>query len=530
MKDQIDVVVVGAGFAGLYALYKMREQRFSVVAFERGSGVGGTWYWNRYPGARCDAPSMQYSYQFSEELQQEWEWSEVFASQPEILRYLNHVADRFDLRCDIRFKTSVESLVFDETIGRWEVRTDQGHCISSRFCIMATGCLSTTNTPNLEGLNYFKGKWYHTGNWPHDGVDFKNQSVGFIGTGSTGIQAIPMIAREARQLKVFQRTAQYSTPARNRPMDKEYEARIKADYKGFRARNYRLPLAMDIRIERDAPKTFDVSEAERRRKYERCWERGGMALLLAYRDSSVSIEANETISQFIRDKISELVDDPAVAKLLAPNHIYACKRPCLDTNYFETFNRPNVTLIDVSETGIKAITKNGVLINGDEHGLDCIVLATGFDAMTGALNRIEIFGRGGRKLKDKWVDGPLSYLGLSSAGFPNLFTISGPGSPSVLTNMVATIEQHVNWVGDCLSYMARQGYHTVEATVDAESPWVERVQEVAEMTLWTACDNWYQGANIPGKPRVFMPYADWPSYLAKCEEVAANAYEGFAFT
>lgn len=529
MKDQIDVVVVGAGFAGLYALYKMRKQGFSVVAFERGSGVGGTWYWNRYPGARCDAPSMQYSYQFSEALQQEWEWSEIFASQPEILSYLNHVAERFDLRRDICFKTSVESVAFDTTSGRWTVRTDQGHCISSRFCIMATGCLSTANTPNLKGLNDFSGQWYHTGNWPHAGVDFENQNVGFIGTGSTGIQAIPEIARDARLLKIFQRTAQYSTPARNRPMDKDYEARIKADYEAFRARNYRLPLAMDIRIDPKAPKTFDVGEEERRRKYERCWERGGMALLLAYRDSSVNAEANETISQFIRDKISEVVDDPAVAQLLMPNHIYACKRPCLDTNYFETFNRSNVTLVDVSKTGITAITRNGVLVGNDEHDLDCIVLATGFDAMTGALNRIEIRGKDGEKLKDKWANGPLSYLGLSSAGFPNLFTISGPGSPSVLTNMVVTIEQHVNWVGDCLSYMEGKGYRTVEATVDAEIPWAERVKEVAETTLWTACDNWYQGTNIPGKPRVFMPYADWPSYLAKCEEVVANAYEGFAF-
>ncbi len=527
---RVDAVVVGAGFAGMYMLYKLRELGFSVVVFERGSDVGGTWYWNRYPGARCDAPSMQYSYQFSEELQQQWEWSETYASQAEILQYLNHVADRFDLRRDIRFHTSVERAAFDEQAARWMIYTDTGDRISTEFCIMATGCLSARNTPDFVGLEDFEGEWYHTSNWPHAGVDFTDKRVGVIGTGSTGIQAIPVIAEQAAHLKVFQRTAQYSVPARNAPMDKAYEARIKADYQGFRARNYRLPLALDIQIDRNAPKTFDVSEAERRRKYERCWERGGMGLLLAYRDSTVSFEANETVSAFINEKIAEVLEDPEVAKLLMPKHIYACKRPCLDTKYFETFNRPNVTLVDVSKTGVEAITQKGINANGEEHELDCIVFATGFDAMTGALNRIDIHGRNGLALRDKWAEGPRSYLGLSSAGFPNLFTVSGPGSPSVLTNMVATIEQHVNWIGDCMDYLRKQGYSTIEATTQAEDPWLIRVQEVADQTLWNACDNWYQGANIPGKPRVFMPYADWPSYLAKCEEVVANGYEGFALS
>ena len=528
MTGQCDAVVVGAGFAGIYMLFKLRELGFSAVVFERGSNVGGTWYWNRYPGARCDAPSMQYSYQFSEAVQQEWEWSETFASQAEILGYLNHVAERFDLRRDMQFHTSVERAVFDEREARWMIHTDTGDRISSKFCIMATGCLSTRNTPDFNGLEDFEGDWYHTGNWPHEGVDFTGKRVGVIGTGSTGIQAIPVIAGEAAHLKVFQRTAQYSVPVRNTPMDKAYETRIKADYQGFRARNYRRPLAMDIELDRNAPKTFDVSEEERRLKYERCWERGGMGLLLAYRDSTVSIEANETVSAFLREKIAEVVEDPDVAKLLMPKHIYACKRPCLDTNYFETFNRSNVTLVDVSETGVEAITRKGLQANGKEHELDCIVFATGFDAMTGALNRIDIRGRNGLELKDKWAQGPRSYLGLSSAGFPNLFTVSGPGSPSVLTNMVATIEQHVNWIGDCLGHLRKQGYSTIEAMTEAEDPWLIRVRDVADQTLWNACDNWYQGANIPGKPRVFMPYADWPSYLAKCEEVVANDYEGFA--
>ena len=523
-----DAVVVGAGFAGMYMLYKLRALGFSAVVFERGSDVGGTWYWNRYPGARCDAPSMQYSYQFSEDLQQEWTWSETFASQAEILRYLNHVADRFDLRRDIQFNTSIQRVIFDDSNDRWMVYTDTDQRISTTFCVMATGCLSTRNTPDFKGLEDFEGEWYHTGNWPHDGVDFAGQRVGVIGTGSTGIQAIPVIAKEAAHLKVFQRSAQYSTPARNTAMDKDYEARIKSDYQGYRARNYRLPLAMDIHLDANAPKTFDVGEDERRRKYERCWERGGMGLLLAYRDSSVSSEANETISAFIRGKIAEVVDDPDVARLLMPKHIYACKRPCLDTNYFETYNRSNVSLIDVSKTGVEAITHTGLRANGEDHKLDCIVFATGFDAMTGALNRIDIRGRNGIELQDKWAGGPRSYLGLSSSGFPNLFTVSGPGSPSVLTNMVATIEQHVNWIGDCLDYMRNLGFDTIEATLEAEDPWLIRVQEVAARTLWNACDNWYQGTNIPGKPRVFMPYADWPSYLAKCEAVVANDYEGFS--
>jgi cyclohexanone monooxygenase len=523
-----DAVVVGAGFAGMYMLHKLRTLGFTAKVYEAGSDVGGTWYWNRYPGARCDVPSLQYSYQFSEELQQDWQWPEKYSTQPEILRYANHVADRFDLRKDMQFNTRVESIILDESTNTWTIKTDRGDRVTARFCIMATGCLSSKNTPKIPGLKDFQGEWYHTGNWPHEKVDFAGKRVGIVGTGSTGIQAIPVIAQEAKHLYVFQRTPQYSVPARNMPLDKEEEARIKADYKGYRARNNSQPFAQDLSP--PTVKTFEVSEEERRRRYEECWEKGGLGMMLAFADSGTNREANETISSFVKEKIQKIVKDPEVAKLLLPDHIYACKRPCLDTNYFETYNRPNVTLVDISGTGIERITPHGLRAKGKEYELDCLVFATGFDAMTGSLNNINIRGRANQALKDKWAEGPRSYLGLSSAGFPNLFTITGPGSPSVLANMIPAIEQHVNWIGDCLAYMREHGLRTIEATVEAEEPWLIEVQTAANATLWNACDNWYQGANIPGKPRVFMPYVDWVGYVAICKDVVKNSYKGFALT
>ncbi|MBI3245337.1 MAG: NAD(P)/FAD-dependent oxidoreductase [Deltaproteobacteria bacterium] len=521
-----DAVIVGAGFAGMCMLYKLRKLGFTAKVYEAGSNVGGTWYWNRYPGARCDVPSLQYSYQFSEELQQEWQWTERYSSQPEILRYANHVAERFDLRKDMQFDTRVNSVVLDESANTWAIETDRGNRVTARFCIMATGCLSSKNTPKFSGLEDFQGEWHHTGNWPHGGVKFAGKRVGVIGTGSTGIQAIPMIAREAEHLYVFQRTPQYSVPARNTPLDKEEEARIKANYQAYRAKNNNQPFAQDLEI--PAAKTFEVSDTERRHRYEECWDKGGLGMMLAYADSGTDRPANETISDFVKDKIRGIVKNPAVAAALMPDHVYACKRPCLDTNYFETYNRPNVTLVDIRGVGIERITPHGVRAKGEEYALDCIVFATGFDAMTGSLNNIDIRGKGNRALKDKWAEGPRSYLGLSSSGFPNLFTITGPGSPSVLANMIPAIEQHVNWIGDCLEYMRAHKRQTIEATVEAENPWLIQVQTAANATLWNACDNWYQGANVPGKPRVFMPYVDWVGYVAKCNEVVANAYEGFS--
>ena len=524
--SHFDAVVVGAGFAGLCMLHKLKQMGFTTRVYEIGGNVGGTWYWNRYPGARCDVPSLQYSYQFSEELQQEWQWTERYSSQPEILRYINHVADRFQLRDSVQFNTRVESVIFDESANRWTIATDQGDRVTATFCIMASGCLSSKNTPKFPGLADFQGDWYHTSNWPHGGVSFVGKRVGVIGTGSTGIQAIPMIAQEADHLYVFQRTPQYSVPARNTPLDREEEARIKADYRGFRERNNNRPFAQDLAI--PTMSTFEAREEERQSRYEECWEKGGLGMMLAYADSGTNYEANQTISQFVKDKIHHIVKDQKVADLLSPQHIYACKRPCLDTNYFETYNRPNVTLVDISGPGIERVTPRGLHAKGKEYELDCLVFATGFDAMTGSLNNINIRGKGNRALKDKWAEGPRSYLGLSSAGFPNLFTITGPGSPSVLANMIPAIEQHVNWIGDCLEYMRKQGLRTIEATAEAENPWLIQVQTAANATLWTACDNWYLGANVPGKPRVFMPYVDWVGYVAKCNEVVKNSYEGFA--
>jgi len=524
-----DAVVVGAGFGGLYAAYKLRELGLSVRVVERGTNVGGTWYWNRYPGARCDAPSMQYSYEFSRELQEEWEWTETYASQAEILRYLNHVADRFELRGLIQFETSVEALHYDESARLWHVRTDHGDDLTVRFCVLATGCLSTNNTPNFPGLDDYTGIWYHTSEWPHEGVDFSGKRVGVIGTGSTGIQAIPVIAETAAELKVFQRTAQYSTPARNGPMDKEYEARIKQEYPAFRARNFRKPVALDINIDRNAPKTFEVADEARKAVYERCWDEGGLSFSTAFRDSSLNRTANEDISQFIREKIAEIVHDPVTARALQPSHIYACKRPCLDTNYFETYNRDNVQLIDVSDSGIDKVTAKGILANGQEHELDCIVFATGFDAFTGTINRIDIRGRENAALKEKWGNGPRTYLGLLTAGFPNLFMVTGPGSPSVLANMVVAIEQHVNMIGACIEHMRAKGHDHVDADPAAEDAWVEQVRLAADRTLFTACDNWYQGANVPGKPRGFVPYVDWPDYVSRCESIVAESYRGFEF-
>ncbi|NOT57174.1 MAG: NAD(P)/FAD-dependent oxidoreductase [Deltaproteobacteria bacterium] len=521
-----DAVVVGAGFGGMYMLHKLRGLGFTARVYEAGGDVGGTWYWNRYPGARCDVPSLQYSYQFSEELQQEWKWTEKYSTQTEILRYANHVADRFQLRKDIQFNTRVTRATFDEATTMWRVETDAGNRVTARFCIMASGCLSSKNTPNFPGLSDFQGQWFHTSNWPHEGVDFTGKRVGIIGNGSTGIQAIPVIARQAEHLFVFQRTPQYSVPARNTPLDPEEEARIKARYRDFRIQNNGKPFAQDLNP--PTRTTFEVSEDERRRRYEECWEQGGLGMMLAYADSGTNLEANLTVSAFVKEKIKQAVKDPAVAELLLPDHVYACKRPCLDTDYFETYNRPNVTLVDIRGTGIERITPRGVQAKGREYPVDCLVFATGFDAMTGALNNIDIRGKGHQALKDKWVEGPRCYLGLSSSGFPNLFIITGPGSPSVLANMIPAIEQHVNWVGDCLEYMRKHGLRAIEATEEAEKPWLLQVQTAANATLWNACDNWYQGSNVPGKPRVFMPYVDWVGYVAKCREVVNNAYEGFS--
>jgi cyclohexanone monooxygenase len=533
-RTNFDVVVVGAGFAGCYMLHRLRGMGLSVRVFEIGKGVGGTWYWNRYPGARCDIESMEYSYQFSEELQQEWEWTERYASQPEILAYLDHVADRFDLRRDIQFETRVTKARFDEAASRWtleiESETHAAAKVTAQFYIMATGCLSSTNMPDIPGLDDFEGDWYHTGRWPHAGVDFSGKRVGVIGTGSSGIQSIPLIAEEAQHLIVFQRTPNYSVPAHNAPIDGDLQARVKADYPGFRARNSVMPFGAFADVEGREESALGVTEAELEKHYDYWWQRGGLIFLASYGDLMFEDKSNATARAYARQKIRDAVDDPDVAALLTPDQVFGCKRLCADSGYFETFNRRNVELVDIKKAPIEEITQNGLRTADAAYELDVIVFATGYDAMTGALFGVDIRGRKGQTLVEKWRAGPRTYLGLGTAGFPNLFTITGPGSPSVLANMVPAIEQHVNWIADCIDHLRSNGLREIEVTHDAEDAWVEHVNEVANMTLFPGCNSWYLGANIEGKPRVFMPYIGFPTYVAKCEEVVAKNYEGFVLS
>jgi len=526
----VHAVIVGAGFAGLYMLHRLRQLGLTARVFEAGDDIGGTWYWNRYPGARCDVESLDYSYSFSDELQQEWKWSERYASQPEILTYINHVADRFDLRRDIQVGTRVTAARFDESARLWTVTTDRGDRVTTRFCIMATGCLSSAQVPKYPGLESFRGKTYHTGRWPHEGVDFTGQRVGIIGTGSSAIQSIPIIAEQARHLFVFQRTPNFSIPAHNAPLDPELEQRVKASYADFRrqARESRVGFVID----RSEASALAVSEAERRGEYEKRWRRGGLGFSATYVDLLTSKDANDTAAEFCREKIRAVVRDPEVAETLAPkDYPVGTKRMCVDTRYYETYNRDNVTLIDIRRAPIEAITPDGLRTTEATYTFDRLVFATGFDAMTGALLSIDIRGRGGRSLKETWAEGPKTYLGLTVAGFPNLFAITGPGSPSVLSNMIVSIEQHVDWIADCVDRMRAQGQATIEATAAAQEAWVAHVNEVGHMTLYPRANSWYMGANIPGKPRIFMPYIGGVgAYRQICDGVAAKGYEGFTLT
>ncbi|WP_437566184.1 flavin-containing monooxygenase [Sorangium sp. So ce542] len=527
---RFDAVVVGAGFAGLYMLHRLRQLGLSARVYEAGSGVGGTWFWNRYPGARCDIPSMDYSYSFSPELQQEWAWTERYATQPEILRYLEHVADRFELRRDIQLGTRVTAAAFDEGTGRWVVRTGDGASVSAGFLIMATGCLSAAKTPDLPGIERFQGERYHTSRWPHGGVDLRGKRVGVLGTGSSGVQVIPVIAEQAARLFVFQRTPCFSVPARNAPLDPAYEASMKASYAEYRrkARETRAGVVMEVN-----PKSaLEVSPEERERAYKARWEQGGTSFLVTFSDVMRSREANETAAEFVRSQIRATVRDPAVAEALCPRgYPLGTRRLCVDTRYYETFNRDNVVLVDLRASPIEEITERGLRTRSAEHALDCLVFATGFDAMTGALTRIDLRGRGGASLKQRWADGPRTYLGVAVAGFPNLFTITGPGSPSVFSNAIVSIEQHVEWIADCIAYLRARGLERIEATAEAEDRWVAHVKEVADGTLYPLANSWYIGANIPGKPRVLMPYAGGVgAYRKRCEEVAAQGYAGFALS
>ncbi len=521
-----DAVVVGAGFAGLYMLHRLRGLGFTARVYEAGGGVGGTWYWNRYPGARCDVESMQYSFSFSEELDQQWDWSEKYAPQPEILNYANHVADRFDLRPHIRFDTRVTAATFDATAKCWRIETDRGDQVSAKFCIMAVGCLSATNRPPFKDIEAFQGPIYHTGEWPHDGVDFTGLRVGVIGTGSSAIQSIPIIAQQASALTVFQRTATYSVPAWNQKLTPEYRKTIKADYPALRAKARARPTGFYFPF--NMKPALEATAEERERQYEEAWERGGLPFLGAFGDLLFEKAANDTIAEFARRKIREIVRDPATAELLCPDNVFGCKRLCVDTGYFETYNLPHVKLVDVSKTPIERFTPDGIVVGATEYPLDAVVCATGFAAMTGSFDRIRITGRNGLTLSEKWRAGPRAYLGVASAGFPNFFTITGPGSPSVLASMIQAIEQHVDWMVDCMAHLRDLGADTLEPLQRYEDEWIEHVNEVSKVSLRSTCSSWYVGANIPGRPRVFMPYiGGFPVYVQKCNEVMSNGFEGF---
>ena len=528
----LDVAIVGAGFAGLHLLHSLRAQGFSAHVFEAAADVGGVWTWNRYPGARCDVESLQYSYSFSQELEQEWVWSERYAAQPEILRYIRHVAERFDLRRDITFNTAIEAATFDAQTDSgsdcWTLRTAQGDSVQARFCIMATGALSAARTPDIPGLADFRGQAHHTGQWPHEGVDFAGKKVAVIGTGSSGIQAIPVIAEQAAQLTVFQRTPNFTIPAWNVPLSDTAQAEFKARYAEHRRRAREVGTLYDFN-DRAA---MQASADERQHEYETRWNKGGVNFMHAFNDLMVDKASNDTIAEFVRAKIRSIVHDPVTAEALSPrSHPLGTKRICVDSGYYATYNLPNVRLVDLRKTPIERITATGIRTAAGEQTLDAIVFATGYDALTGALARIDIRGLAGQTLQGKWAHGPRTYLGLMTAGFPNLFIVTGPGSPSVLVNMIVGIEQHVEWITRCLLDLRAQGQTRIDATALAEDGWVAHVNAAANRTLFPLADSWFLGANVPGKPRVFMPYvAKIGAYRQECDAAAEAGYKGFERT
>jgi cation diffusion facilitator CzcD-associated flavoprotein CzcO len=527
-SKSLDAIVVGAGFSGLYMLHRLRAMGLSSRVYEAADGVGGTWYWNRYPGARCDSESYYYSYSFSDEIQQEWKWTCRYPDQPEILTYLNYVADKLDLRRDIQFNTRVTACTYNQQTRRWDIETNDGGRISAKFLISAVGCLSAAQVPEIPGRESFGGKWYHTGHWPHEGVDFTGKRVGIIGTGSSGIQSIPVIAEQAAHLTVFQRTPNFSVPARNGPTSEVFQQQVKENYGAIRQKVRKSAFGMPFDLpERSA---LEASPEQRKQIYDDLWQVGGFKFLFeSYNDLIYNKEANDTAAEYIRNKIREIVKDPATAEKLSPrSHPVGTKRPPIDTDYFETFNRANVSLVDIKTSPIEAITRTGIRTRDGDYELDAIVFATGFDAMTGALFNLGIRGKDGGLLQEKWADGPHTYLGVATAGFPNLFIITGPGSPSVLSNMPVSIEQHVEWISDCIQYLRNHRLDSIEATEEAQQAWGVQVNELADATLFPQADSWYMGANIPGKPRVFLPYVGGVgTYRQLCTEIAEKGYEGF---
>jgi cyclohexanone monooxygenase len=528
--EEFDVVAVGAGFAGLHLIHRLRGLGLRVRVLEAADDVGGTWYWNRYPGARCDVESVEYSYSFDEALQQEWHWSERYAAQPEILRYIQHVADRLDLRRDIAFGQRVTDAEFDGGDNRWTISSDQGLMLRSRFLVMATGCLSNAKVPELPGLSEFRGQWFHTGRWPKEGVDFTGKRVGVIGTGSTSIQAIPVIARQASHLSVFQRTANYSIPLRNGPLDPDFEKTIKRDYAALRERARHSPSGV-ARFPNPQKGALEMTASEREQVYEERWNFGGISFARAFNDTVMSKQANDLAVQWLVPRMLSGVRDPQTRAKLVPKYPIGTKRLCADSGYFDTFNRDNVSLIDLRQNPISRLDATGIRTGGTHHALDMIVFATGFDAVTGSLLAVNMRQRDGMDLRTLWKSGPRAYLGLMVAGLPNLFTITGPGSPSVLSNVIVSCEQHVDWIADCLAHMRSRGLDRIEAQAQAQDDWAEHVDALARQTLMPGTDSWYVGANIPGKPRQFMPYVGGVGvYRRKCEEIARTGYPGFSFS
>ncbi|WP_017537369.1 flavin-containing monooxygenase [Nocardiopsis halophila] len=526
--DRPDVLVVGAGFAGLYLLHRLRELGMRALALEAGAGIGGTWYWNRYPGARCDVESMDYSYSFDPALEQEWSWTRRYPGQAEILGYIEHVADRFDLRRDVRTRTRAASAAWDASDRLWRVRTEAGDTCAAPYLVMATGCLSVPKAPGVEGLERFGGRVFHTGRWPHEEVSFAGRRVAVIGTGSSGIQAVPVIAEEAAEVTVFQRTANFSLPANDRPLAPGEQEELKARYREHRAQARRSPTG--IPGPRAGRSALEVPEAERTAAYRHAWEHGGLfGMLRSYSDLTTDADANATAADFIRARISEAVDDPATAEALSPRtHPFGTKRPCIDSGYYTAFNREGVRLVDLRAEPLAGAVPGGVATARGEYPADDLVLATGYDAMTGALTALDPHGRDGVPLRRAWAGGPAAHLGAAVAGFPNLFTVTGPGSPSVLSNMVVSIEQHVEWITDLIAWARDRGTGVVEAEPAAQRWWTDHVQEVAAATLFPRADSWYTGANVPGKPRVFLPYPGGVDvYRDVLEGVASSGYEGF---
>ncbi|NKB59695.1 MAG: NAD(P)-binding protein [Alphaproteobacteria bacterium] len=530
-ESDLDVIIIGAGVGGLYAIHKLRQQGLKIRAYEAGDGVGGTWFWNRYPGCRCDVESMEYSYSFDDDLQQEWKWPERYGTQPEILRYINHVAERFDLLRDVQLSTRIKTARFDSKTNLWTITTEQGEAVSAPYCIMATGNLSTPRFPQIEGIDDFEGEKYHTGLWPKEGVDFSGKIVGVIGTGSSGVQSIPLIAKQAKHLYVFQRTANFSLPARNAPLDPEKERKHKEEYVERRKAAYSTPFGIAGYPPPDK-RAAEAEAEERRANYEAKWAEGGsISFLFAYKDLLLNKEANDTASDFVREKIRATVKDPITAELLCPNdHPIGTKRLILDTDYYETYNRDNVTLVDIRSNPIEQFTATGLqLTDGSAYDVDAISFATGFDAMTGAMRDIDINTDQGNNIRDKWEDGPRSYLGIMVAGFPNMFMITGPQSPGVKSQMIMACEWHVDFAANAIAHMRKNGLSRMEPEVSAENGWVTHNNEVADSTLYPLANSWYMGANIPGKPRIFMPYVGGvEAYTNKCNDVVANGYEGFS--